>query len=209
MISMSRIESFILKNIVCPFGVPRILISDNGTQFTSNQVKNMCQNLGIKQGFSYVEHSQTNDQIEAANQVILREIKRRLETTKANWRDEVPRVLWSYHTTPQSTTRETPCNLVYGIDALIKVEIVEPTPHICNVFQKASEEGQRANLDLLEEVRKCVRVRVEALKRRVKLRYKSKAIPKQFKVVDLVMRKSQIIQMDNKLAPKCSGPYKI
>ena len=39
------------------------------------------------------------------------------------WTGEVPRILWAYHTTPQSNTKETPFSLVYGSDAMILVEI--------------------------------------------------------------------------------------
>jgi len=36
-------------------------------------------------------------------------------------------VLWSYHTTPHSTTKETPFTMVYGADAMLPVEIDTPT----------------------------------------------------------------------------------
>jgi len=37
-ITASGVEKFIWKNLVCRFGVPHRLISDNGTQFSSSQV---------------------------------------------------------------------------------------------------------------------------------------------------------------------------
>jgi len=36
-------------------------------------------------------------------------------------------VLWSYHTTPHSTTEEEPFTMVYHIDAMLPVEIDTPT----------------------------------------------------------------------------------
>jgi len=59
--------------------------------------------------------------------VILRGKKRRLHATEVGWPNEVSGVLLSYHTTPQSTTRETLFNLVYETDALIPVETTKPT----------------------------------------------------------------------------------
>jgi len=59
-----------------------------------------------------VEHPQTNGQIESANRVLLRGLKRRLDKAKETWAEEVPRIVLAYHTTPQSTTRETPFDLV-------------------------------------------------------------------------------------------------
>jgi len=81
--------------------------------------------LDIKQIFSSLEHPQTNGQVESANKVLLRGLKRRLEKAKETWSEEVPRILWAYNTTPQSTTKETPFSLVYGSDTMILVEIQE------------------------------------------------------------------------------------
>ncbi|RDY11323.1 hypothetical protein CR513_04034, partial [Mucuna pruriens] len=58
-----------------------------------------CKELGIKQIFTSVEHPQTNRQAEAANKVILMGLRRRLEEAKDRWAEELPQVLWSYHTT--------------------------------------------------------------------------------------------------------------
>jgi len=37
-ITAHKVQHFVWKNIVCRFGVPRRLISDNGTQFASQQL---------------------------------------------------------------------------------------------------------------------------------------------------------------------------
>ena len=55
-ITASKVEKFLWKNIICRFGVPCRLISDNGTQFTSTQVQHTCKQLGITQCFSSIEH---------------------------------------------------------------------------------------------------------------------------------------------------------
>ena len=60
--------------------------------------------------------------------------------------------MWAYHTTPQSTTKETPFNLVYGSDAMIPVEIQESSPHFQNFVAEESNEERKVNLDLLDEV---------------------------------------------------------
>ena len=71
---------------------------------------------------------QTNGQVESANRILLRRLKRRLEKAKGTWAKKVPRIVWAYHTTPQSSTKETPFSLVYGSDAMIPVEIDESSP---------------------------------------------------------------------------------
>jgi len=83
-ITTTKIVRFIWKNIICRFDRPHRLISDNGTQFSSSQVKKLCDEVGIKQTFSSEEHPQTNGQAEVANKVILRALKRRITMAKTS-----------------------------------------------------------------------------------------------------------------------------
>jgi len=99
-ITAHKVQHFVWKNIVCRFGVPRRLVSNNGTQFASQQLGKLCTEVGIKQVFASVEHPQTNGQVESANRILLRGLKRRLEKAKGTWAEEVPRIVWAYHTTP-------------------------------------------------------------------------------------------------------------
>ena len=73
--------------------------------------------------FASVEHPQTNGQVKSANRVLLRGLKRRLEKAKRARAEEVSRIVWAYHTMPQSSTMETPFSLVYGLDAMIAVAV--------------------------------------------------------------------------------------
>jgi len=128
-----------------------------------------------------------------------------LDKAKGTWAEEVPRIVWAYHTTPQSTTKETPFNLVYGSDAMIPVEIQENSPRFQNFVVEESNEERKVNLDLLDEVREEAKIKAEALKRRVEYKYSSKLRPRQFQVADLVMRKAHPYQLEKKLSPKWTG----
>jgi len=189
--------------------VPRLLISYNGTQFASQQLGKLCTEVRIKQMFASVEHPQTNGQVESANRVLLRGLKRRLEKDKRTWAEEIPIIVWAYHTTPQSTTGETPFSLVYGSDAMIPIEIQESSPRFQSFVVEESNEERRVNLDLLDEVREEARIKAEAVKRRVEHKHSSRLKPQQFQVVDLVMRKAHPYQLENKLSPKWTSPFRV
>ena len=74
----------------------------------------------------------------------------------------VNRIVWAYHTTPQSTTKETPFSMVYGSDAMIPVEIQKNSPRFQNFVAEESIEERKVNLDLLDEVREEARIKAEA-----------------------------------------------
>ncbi|XP_020239496.1 uncharacterized protein LOC109818442 [Cajanus cajan] len=113
-ITANNIQKFFWKNVITRFGIPYALITDNGLQFTDCRFNEFLAGLGIKHKMTSVEHPQTNGQAEAANKVILKELKRRLGQAKGTWPDCLPELLWAYRCTPQSSTRETPFRLTYG-----------------------------------------------------------------------------------------------
>lgn len=82
----SNVKTFLWENIVTRYGIPKMLVSDNGTQFKSQKrLLEFCEKLGIKHSFSSVAHPQTNGQAKAFNKVILKGLKRGLEDAKGKW----------------------------------------------------------------------------------------------------------------------------
>ena len=87
------VKRFIWKNIVTRFGVPYVLISDNGLHFYSKAFRKYCSDLGIKNRYSIPTYSQGNGQAEAVNKVIVNGLKKRLDDSKERWVEELPHVL--------------------------------------------------------------------------------------------------------------------
>lgn len=85
------------------------------------------------------------------NKAIVSELKRRLGEKKGAWVDELPEVLWAYRCTPHGTIEETPFNLTYETDAMLPVELGEPSlrRNMDNLNMKNQE--LRVELDTLEE----------------------------------------------------------
>ena len=88
-------KKFVWKNIVTRFGVPDLLILDNGLQFDSKAIRTFCSNLGIKNRYSTPAYPQNNGQAEAVNKTILNGLRRRLDGAKGRWAEELPNVLWA------------------------------------------------------------------------------------------------------------------
>ena len=86
-------KRFIWKNIVTRFGVPYVLISDNGLQFDSKTFRKYYFDLGIKNRYSTPAYPQGNGQAEAVNKVIMNRLKKRLDDTKGKLVEELPHVL--------------------------------------------------------------------------------------------------------------------
>ncbi|MCI37947.1 gypsy retrotransposon integrase-like protein, partial [Trifolium medium] len=68
-ISAFNVLHFFKRNILARFGVPLVVVTDNGTQFTDKKFQEFMTKIGTNQHFTSVEHPQTNGQAEAANRV--------------------------------------------------------------------------------------------------------------------------------------------
>ena len=126
-ITKQKVTTFIWKNILCRFGVPRELVSDHGAQFENERIQNVYDRLGIKKVFASPAHPKSNCQVEVVNKTIKQTLKKKLEKSKGAWVDELPLVLWSYKTSYQDTTGETPFSLANGVEAVFPVEVGMPT----------------------------------------------------------------------------------
>ena len=51
-VTEARIQNFVWKNIICKFGIPQTIISDNRRYFDSQSFRDFCSGLGIKNWFS-------------------------------------------------------------------------------------------------------------------------------------------------------------
>ncbi|GFS43259.1 hypothetical protein Acr_00g0084400 [Actinidia rufa] len=92
-ITEKNTRDFIWKHIICRFGVPKVIISDNARQFDNDKFKLFCSDLAISHHFSSLSHPQTNGQVKVTNRTILRNLKARLEKSKSEWTKDLPSIL--------------------------------------------------------------------------------------------------------------------
>jgi len=92
-ITANKMISFLWKNMICRFRVPRILITDNGTQFDNQKMREQCERLQIDHRFSSVSHPQTNGQVELTNRVLLNCLKKKIKDAKSEWAELLNEIL--------------------------------------------------------------------------------------------------------------------
>ena len=77
-----------------------------------------------------------NGVVESANKNLVKILKKMAETHK-DWHDKLPYVLWAYRTSVRTSTRATPYSLVYGMEAMLPVEVEIP---LLRILQEAELE---------------------------------------------------------------------
>nr|GEY67966.1 reverse transcriptase domain-containing protein [Tanacetum cinerariifolium] len=183
-ITDGQVKKFIWDNIVCRFGIPGEIISDNGKQFADNPFKDWCDKLNITQRFATVKHPQSNGLVERANRSLGEGIKARLGEGNKNWVEELPHVLWVHRTMIKSS---------HAVDMV------------------NNDKELRINLDLLEERRERAAVCEARAKSKMMKYYNARVHGVAFKPGDFVYRSNNASHAiaGGKLGPKWEGPYEV
>ncbi|XP_019266450.1 PREDICTED: uncharacterized protein LOC109243891 [Nicotiana attenuata] len=148
-------------------------------------------------------HPVANGQAKSTNKVIIKNLEKRLEESKGKWPEVLPGVLWAYRTITKIGTGETPFSLVYGVEALIPVEIGEPSTRYTQATEESKEDEMRINLDLLEERRETALIGMVAQKQFIERYYNQKAHIRYFKIGGFVLKK---VFQSTKAANVGNGP---
>ncbi|XP_057808901.1 uncharacterized protein LOC131023379 [Salvia miltiorrhiza] len=201
------VERFIWRNICCRFGVPRIIVSDNGTQFTGQRIADFCDRMDITQRFVSVAHPQANGQVELANRTICEGIKKKLNQSRGKWVEELDTVLWAYRTSPKTATGEAPFTLVYGSNAVIPAEARLESYRITTYNTEHNAELRRAELDLVEAQRDEARIRAAKYKSIIKAGYDKRVRARKLSKGDLVLKRADALKAVGKFEANWEGPF--
>ncbi|XP_042440642.1 uncharacterized protein LOC122026014 [Zingiber officinale] len=202
------IMKFIWQYIICRFGIPCRLISNNGRQFNSQKLKEWCGGYDIQQAFTSVAYPQSNEHAEVANREILRILRARLDHVGGSWVDEIPSVLWVIRITPKEGTGATLFHLVYGGEAVVPIEVGVESDRIQH-YSEDNAKRRRLELDLVDEA--CVKAvaRLMAYRSRMKQSYNRRVIPRSFQVGDMIWKMVKPVGDVTKLKAPWSGPFNV
>ena len=116
----NHMTQFLENNIVCWYGVPQEIISDNGSHF-EGEVWRVMEEYSIEHHKSSPYRPQANGAIVATNNNV-KSILVKMVVTYKDWAEKLSFALWEYRTSIRASTRATPYSLVYGSEAVLPIE---------------------------------------------------------------------------------------
>ncbi len=108
---------------VARFGVPAVITSDRGTQFTSQVWSILCRKLGIIHTTTTAYHPQSNGLVERAHRQLKEGLKTRLASHE--WPAHLPWVLLGMRTSPKDDSAISSAELVYGAPLVLPGEFLD------------------------------------------------------------------------------------
>jgi hypothetical protein len=121
---------------LCVFGQPASVFSDRGTEFLNCAMKDLCEELGVKQIVTSGYHPNSNGLAERAVQSIIGLFRTLLKDKGTDWDMFLPHVTFQLNTSRNSTTQYSPFFLTHGFNP--------KTSQLLHQIQDAQLDGQDA-----------------------------------------------------------------
>jgi transposase InsO family protein len=131
-----------IQDIIFRFRIPNSIITDLGSNFTSSEFFDFCEQRSIQIKYASVAHPRANVQVERANGMILEALRKKVfdknEKFAGKWIRELPYVVWSLRTQPSRALHgNTPFFMVYGSEAVLPADLKFKAPRL--VFKSIAE----------------------------------------------------------------------
>jgi hypothetical protein len=199
-------DSIYMSRIVYLHGVPKKIVSDRGTQFTSHFWQQLHEALGTHLNFSSAYHPQTDGQTERTNQILEDMLRAYALQDQSGWDKKLPYAEFSYNNSYQASLKMSPFQALYGRSCRTSLQWDQPG------------EKQVFGPDILLEAEENIKMVQENLKI-AQSRQRSYADTRRrelsFEVGDFVYLKVSPIRgvrrfgVKGKLAPRYIGLYQI
>jgi ribonuclease HI len=122
-VKASDVIRFFKTYVLYRFGTPRRIISDNGTAFKNAKIYALAERFKIDWRYSSIYNPRANGLAEAFNKTLINIMKKTVEGNQRDWDNKLLEALWAYRTTYRTPTQVTPYSLVFGIEAILPLEV--------------------------------------------------------------------------------------
>ena len=193
-----------VENYICKFGVPLELVTDNGANFVSTLMKDVCKILKIKKITTSPYHPQAN-LVERSNRELKTYLRQFVGGKARTWDNLLPFFTFQYNTSVNSSTGYTPFELLYGRTARIPTSIYKRNGVDNLTYETYTQEMKKIFFDLHANAK----ANLKDSKEKRKQVYDRKANEWQPMYGDLVLVKSVPTGSGQKLQNMWRGPYEV
>jgi len=129
-VKKENVVDSIRTHIISRYGVPRYIVTDNGKPFVNKLMSSPCEKFKFSQHKSSIYNAPANDLVAAFNKILCKLLKKVVSKSKRGWHKMLGEVLWMYQISYRTLTQSTPYARVYGVEAVLPLEIQIPSLRI-------------------------------------------------------------------------------
>lgn len=191
-----------VTEFICRHGSPQNILTDQGTNFLSQLFKRVCKLLHINKMQTTAYRPQSNGALERSHRTLGEYLRNYTDQDINNWDQWLPYAMFTYNSTPHSSTQITPFKILYGYDPKLPSSIKDTPNPVYNYEDYVQELRAR-----LQSTYAIARENLLKQKNNSKAYYDKNTAPINFEIGDLVLLKVNTSR--KKLEPLYHGPYEI
>ena len=199
----------LVENVLCRFGIPQKIHSDQGRQFESNLFQEMCKILGIEKTRTTPYHPESDGMVERFNQTLATMLSAFVSSNHKDWDEHLPYLMMAYRSTEHETTGMTPNMLMFGREVSTPLDLMFEMPSIVKAIPNNQWVWELQ--DRIESAHATVRKHTQQSMRRQKQLHDSRTSFEKFKVGDQVFVYFPVrpVGTSSKFPSYLRGPFKI
>lgn len=182
----SVIKDFLEKQIFHCFGVPEIIVSDNGSQFKANDLNAYFTSMGIKHVYTALYSPQSNAS-ERVNRSIISGIRAYLKGDHTRWDENLSAISCALRNTCHKAINTSPYHALFGFDMITHGSSYTLLRNLQLLEESCSKLSRD---DRLQLIRKDIQRHIKESYEQNKHRYDLRTRPQLFKVGQEVLRRN-------------------
>ena len=118
----------LLEEFMFRFGIARQIHTDQGSEFDSDLVHEVCRLLRIKKTRTTAYRPQSDGLVERHNRTIQGMLQATVNEARDDWDNHLPYVMFAYRSSVHATTKCTPNLLMLNREAYLPIDLLQPPP---------------------------------------------------------------------------------
>ena len=111
-------------NFICHYGFPEQFISDQGRNFESDLIQELCKIAGVKKLHTTPYHPQSNGQCERFNSTLCNMLGTLSDEEKSDWKSHLGCMTHAYNCTKHASTTYSPYYLMFDRHPRLPIDVV-------------------------------------------------------------------------------------
>jgi hypothetical protein len=199
-------QAFVNK-IVSRWGVPKIIITDQGSNFTGNVLSIVYKMLGIRRNATTPNHPQSDGLVERFNRTLKSTIYKLAADFDTAWDMHIDWAVANYRFALNAALQDTPFFMMTGQDPRLPMSTMVEDEQ--RVYDRGVTEWRSEFFQNMQLVAKEARTAIQAAQAEMKMSYDRRAAEHTFVPGDLVLLRGQSRRPGRKLEAAFSGPYRV